>query len=100
MCVFKKKIKYITKPAHWVGHSKLESPDIYEFFNRTPTFDEKQASVTMNTEEEETTAKNSTDDVDENSQENKRIHKNREKIVTIEEERKTLEYQETMNLDI
>ena len=45
-------------------------------------------------------AKNTTDDADENSEENERIHNEKGKVVTIEEERKTLEYQETMDLDI
>ena len=37
------------KPAHWVGHSKLRSLDMDEFFKRTPTFDEKEAIVTEKT---------------------------------------------------
>ena len=64
------------------------------------TFDEKQASINGNTEEEENSAKKTTDDADENAEENKIIHKNKDKVVTIEEEKKTFEYQETMNLDI
>ena len=31
---------------------------------------------------------------------NQRIHKDKERVFTIEEERNTLEYQETKNLDI
>ena len=37
------------KPAHWVGHSKLRSLDIYELFKRTPNVDEKESSVTGKT---------------------------------------------------
>ena len=44
--------------------------------------------------------KKTADDADENAEKNKRIHKDKEKVVTIEEQRKTLEYQEAMNLDI
>ena len=40
------------KTAHWVGHSKLGSLDIDEFFKITQKFDEKEASVTGKTEEE------------------------------------------------
>ena len=47
----KKCFKDNNKPAHGVGHSKLISLDIDEFFKRTPKFDENQASVTGNTEE-------------------------------------------------
>ena len=54
----KKCFKDKNKPAHWVGHSKLRSLDIYDFFKRTPNFDEKEASVTGKTEEEKNTAKN------------------------------------------
>ena len=52
------------KPAHWVGHSKIGSLEIDEFFKRTPKFDEKQASVTGNIKEEENAAKNTADDAD------------------------------------
>ena len=31
---------------------------------------------------------------------NERIHKDKEKVVTIEDEKNTLEYQETMDLDV
>ena len=47
---FQKKTKDNDKPAHWVGHSKLGSLDIDDFFKRTPKFDENQASVTGSTE--------------------------------------------------
>ena len=57
--------------------------DIDEFFKRTPKFDENQASLTGNTEEEENAAENTNDDYDENVEENKIIHKNKEKLVTI-----------------
>ena len=40
------------KPAHWVGHSKLGSLDIDNFFKGTPKFDEKKASVIGYTQEE------------------------------------------------
>ena len=40
------------KPAHWVRRSKLRSMDIDDFFKITTQFDENQASVTGNTEEE------------------------------------------------
>ena len=46
---------YNNKPAHWVGHSKLRDLDIYELFKRTPNFDEKEASVSGETEEEKNT---------------------------------------------
>ena len=69
------------KPAHWVGHSKLGSLDIDEFFKRTPTFYEKKGRVTGNTEEEKNAAKKTTDDTDENVEENERIHKYEEKLL-------------------
>ena len=101
MCVFKKNyFKDNNKPAHWVGHSKLRSRDIDEFFKRAQKFDQKEASVTGKTEEEKNTAKNTTYDADKNAEDNGIIHKDKEKVFTIEEERNTLEYQETMNLDI
>ena len=41
MYVFKKKcFKDNNKPAHWVGHSKLISPKIDEFFQRTFFFED------------------------------------------------------------
>ena len=40
------------KPAHRVGHTKLRSLDIYEFFKIKPKFVEKEASVTGNIEED------------------------------------------------
>ena len=94
MCVFKKIVlKINNKPAHWVVHSKLISLDIDEFFKITPNFDEKEAGVTGKTEEENNTAKKTTDDADKNAEENERIYKDKEKVVTIKEEKKTLEYQ-------
>ena len=49
-CVFKTNcFKDNNKPAQWVGHSKLRFLDIYEFFKRTPKFDENESSVTENT---------------------------------------------------
>ena len=71
------------KRAHWVGHSKLRSLEIYEFFKRTPNFDEKEASVTWKTEKERNTAKNTTDDFDRNAEDNGIINKDKEKMVTI-----------------
>ena len=59
--------KHNDEPAHWVGHSKLRSLDIDEFIKRTPKFDEDQASVTGNTEEEENPAGKTTDYADENA---------------------------------
>ena len=51
LCVSSQKsFKDNNKPAHWVGHSKLRSLDTYDFFKRTPKFDEKHASVAGNTE--------------------------------------------------
>ena len=44
--------KYNVKPAYWVGHSKLIPLDIDYLFKRAPKFDENQASVTVNIEEE------------------------------------------------
>ena len=60
------------KPAHWVGHSKLGSLDIYDSFKRTPNFDENQASVTGNTEEEENSTEDTNDDPDENTEANEK----------------------------
>ena len=100
MCLQNKCFKDNDKPAHWVGHSKLRSLDIYDFFKRTQTFYENQASVTGNKEEEDNTAKDTNDETDENAETNEINGKNKEKVFTTEEEKKTLEYQETMNLDI
>ena len=61
---------------------------------------EKKASVIGNRREEKYAAKKTTDDADENAEENEIIHKYRGRFFTIEEDKKTLEYQETMNLDI
>ena len=61
-------LKDDNKPAHWVGHSKLRSLDIYEFFKRAPKFDEKQASVTGNTEKENNAAEKNTYDSNENAE--------------------------------
>ena len=85
--------KYNVKPAHWVGHSKLRSLDTDNLFKRTPKFYENQSIVTRNTGEEGNAVENSTDDADENVEENEIIHKNKDKVVTIEEEKKNLEYQ-------
>ena len=95
MCVFKRIcLKDNYKPAHWVGHCKIISLDIDEFFKITPKFDENRASVTGNTEKKENVSEKTTDDGDENSEENKIVHKNKDKVGTIEEDNKVLEYQE------
>ena len=88
MCLQKNCFKYNNKPAHWVGQSKLRFLDIDELFKWTPKFDENQACVTGKTEEEKNTSKKTTDDADTNAEDNKNIHKNREIVVTIEEENK------------
>ena len=100
MCLQNKCFKDNVKPENWFGHLKLISLYIDEFFKITPKFDKKQGSVTGNTEEEENAAENTTDDSDKNEEANEIIDKNNEKVVTIEEEKKTLKYQETINLDI
>ena len=41
--------------------------------------------MTEETEKEENTAKKITDDADTNAEDNERIHKDKEKVVTIEE---------------
>ena len=67
-CVLKKIcFKDNDKPVHWVGHQKLRSIDIDDFFKITPKFDKNQASVNGNTGEEENAAKKNTDDADENA---------------------------------
>ena len=71
-----------------------------ELFEGTHIFDEKEAGVTGNTEEEKNTAKKTTYDADKNAEKNERINKDKESVVTIEDDKKTLEYQETTNLDI
>ena len=73
VCLQKECFKDNNKPAHWVGHSKLRYIDIYEFIKSTPNFDEKQASETGNTEEEENAAKGIKDDAGENAKENERM---------------------------
>ena len=73
--VSSKKIIDNNKAAHWVDQSKLRSLDIDEFFERTPKFDENQASVDGNTEGEENESKKTTDDADKNAEENEIIHK-------------------------
>ena len=60
VCLQKKCFKGNNKPAHWVFCLKLISLDTYEFFKITPEFDEKESSVTGNTEEEKYAAKNTT----------------------------------------
>ena len=84
LCVFKKMFKDNNKHAHWVVHSKLRSLDIDELFKRTQNFDEKEAIVTGKTDEEKNTAKKTTDDTDSNAGDNEIIHKDKEKVVTIE----------------
>ena len=49
-------------------------------------------------EEEENSDKKTTYDADENAEENERIHKDKDKVFTMEEEKQTLEYHQTMSL--
>ena len=63
----KKSFKDKNEPAHWVGRSKLRSLDIDELFKRTQKFDEKEAGVTGNTEEEKYSLK-TTDNADKNAE--------------------------------
>ena len=79
------------KPANLVGHSTLRSIDMYYFFKITQTFDEKQANITWKTEEDKNTAKTPIYDADTNEEDNERIHKDKRKLVTMEEKRNTLE---------
>ena len=76
LCVFNF-FKDNNKPAHCAGHSNLRSLDIYEFFKRTPKFDEKEASVTGKKEEEKKTSRETTDDADTNAEDNERINKDK-----------------------
>ena len=55
VCLQKKCFKDNNKHAHRVGHSKLRSLYIDEFFKITPNFDEKGDSVTWKKEEEKNT---------------------------------------------
>ena len=71
-----------------------------DFFKRTPKFYENQSSVTGNTEDKENAPEENNYDADENEESNEINDLKKSKVVTIEEEKKTLEYQETMNLDI
>ena len=75
VCLRKNFLKITINLAHWVGHSKLGSLDKDELFKIAPQFDEKEASVTGNTEEEENAAEKTTDDVDKNAEEDGIIHK-------------------------
>ena len=78
LCVFKnKKFKDNNKPSHWVGHSKLRSLEIYEFFKRTPNFDEKEDSVTGKTEEEKNKDRKTSNDDDANAEDNEIFHKDK-----------------------
>ena len=52
----------------------------------------KQTSVTGNTKEVKKAAKKFTENADENAEDNERITQYKEKVLTIEEESKTLEY--------
>ena len=69
------------EPAHWIGTSKLRSLDIDDFFKRTQKFDEKQASVTENTTEEENVAEETNDDADEINKQIKEFIKIRKKFL-------------------
>ena len=65
------------KPAHWVGHSKLRSLEIYEFFKITPNFDEKEDSVTGKTEEDKNKDRQTSNDNDANAEDNEIFHKDK-----------------------
>ena len=58
VCLQKNCFKDNNKPLHWVGHSKLRSLNIDELFKITPKFDEKEASVNGEIEEDKNTDKN------------------------------------------
>ena len=78
LCVFKtNRFKDNNKPAHWVRHSKLISLEIDKFFKRTPSFDEKETSVTGKTEEEKNTDKKTSNYDDANAKDNEIVHKNK-----------------------
>ena len=95
----KKCFKDNVKPAYWVGHFKLRSLDIDDFFKITPDVDEKQASVTGNTvkqlvfrggenpvllqEEEENVAEDTNDDAGVNAKANEINDKKKDMVVTI-----------------
>ena len=64
---------------------EINIPRNKRYFKRAPKFDENQASVTGNTEEEENAEKKATDNVDENAEVNEIIHKDKEIFFTIQE---------------
>ena len=79
----KKTIRNNNKPAHWVGHSKIGSLEIDEFFKITRKIDETQASLTDNTEEEENISEKNTYDADGIAEANEIIDKIKDKVVTM-----------------
>ena len=60
----------------------------------------KNRLVQLGIQKQKNPAKKTTYDADKNAEENERINKDKESVVTIEDDKKTLEYQETTNLDI
>ena len=114
--LMKKCLKDNVKTAHWVGRSQLRSLDTYDFLKITRVVDEKQASVTGNTmkqsvyvekknpdlmqQEEENVAEETTEDADVNAEANEVDDNNKDMVVTMKYDRKNLEYQEKMNVDI
>ena len=77
LCNFKKQKIYNNKPANWVGHSKLGSLEMDEFFKRTQFFYEKEASVTGKTEEEKNIDRKTSNDDDANAEDNEIINKDK-----------------------
>ena len=73
--------KYNNKPSHWVGHSKLRSLEIDEFFKITPNFDGKDPSVTGIREEEKSTDKKTSNDDDTNAGDTEKFIKIRENLL-------------------
>ena len=104
------------KPSYWVGNSQLRSLNTYDLFKITPGVDAKQASVTGKAEEqsvsrgkknpvllqqeEESSSGETNDNADVNAEANEINDKKKDMVFKIEEENKTLEYQEKMNVDI
>ena len=104
-------LKYNIKTEHWVGYLQLRSRDTNAFFKMTPVVDDIQASVTVNTIEQSDSeggknpiflqeSEDANNDTGVNAEENKSMKTTKHMVVSIEEEQKTLEYQETMKLDV
>ena len=85
LCLQKICFKDYNKPAQSVGYLRLWSLDINVFVKITPTFDQKQAGITGNTQEEENSAEKNNYDADQNAEANEIIDKNKDTIFTIEE---------------